>query len=98
MFGARAVILNPQSATPRATCIVDLISKVMRPWLFRVTVTGEPPHAFTRVYPIAAPDGEKPARSALVESPHSNNTPSEPSSASLATSAGCPSTGVWSNL
>ena len=50
------MILTPQSAVPRATATVDLLSKVMRPWLFRVTVTGEPPHAHTRVYPIAAPD------------------------------------------
>lgn len=51
-----SAILTPENATPRCTATVDLISKVMRPWLFRVTVTGEPPHAFRRVYPIAAPD------------------------------------------
>jgi hypothetical protein len=44
---------------------VDLISKVMRPWLFRVTVTGEPPHAFIRVYPIAAPDDDSAAMKGL---------------------------------
>jgi len=42
--------------------------------------------------------GEKPCRSALVESPHRSSSPSLPSSASRETSAGLPSTGVWSNL
>lgn len=35
-----------------ADATVDLISKVYRPWLFRVTVTGKPPHKTTRVYEI----------------------------------------------
>ena len=43
-------------------------------------------------------DSDQPLRSALVESPQSSSTPSEPSSASRAMSAGTPSTGVWSNL
>lgn len=51
-----SAILTPNSAVPRCTATVDLISKVMRPWLFRVTVVGEPPHEGRRVYPIAAPD------------------------------------------
>ncbi len=34
--------------------VVDLLSRVQRPYLFRVTVTGLPPHAVTRVYEIAA--------------------------------------------
>jgi hypothetical protein len=34
--------------------IVDLISKAQRPYLFKVTVTGKPPHVCTRVYEIAA--------------------------------------------
>lgn len=34
--------------------IVDLISKRQRPYLFRVTVTGLPPHATVRKYDIAA--------------------------------------------
>jgi hypothetical protein len=59
------MLLTPQSATPRCSCTVDLISKVMRPWLFRVTVTGEPPHAFVRVYPIAAPDDDSAAMKGL---------------------------------
>jgi hypothetical protein len=42
------------SAHVLCKCIVDLISKVQRPWLFKVTVYGLPPHAHTRVYEIAA--------------------------------------------
>lgn len=59
------MILTPQTAVPKCTCVVDLISGVMRPWLFRVTVTGEPPHAFVRVYPIAAPDDDSAAMKGL---------------------------------
>jgi hypothetical protein len=48
--------------------------------------------------PTTDSDGENPARSTFVESPQSRSTPSRPSSASRETSAGGPSTGVWSNL
>lgn len=34
--------------------VVDLISRRQRPYLFRVTVLGKPPHAFRRIYDIAA--------------------------------------------
>ena len=48
--------------------------------------------------PTLDSDGATPGRSALVESPQRQRTPSRPSSASRETSAGLPSTGVWSNL
>ena len=48
--------------------------------------------------PTVDSDGATPGRSALVESPNRQSTPSRPSSASRETSAGTPSTGVWSNL
>ena len=48
--------------------------------------------------PTIASLGEKPGRSALVESPHSSSRSSWPSAARRPTSAGMPSTGVWSNL
>ena len=35
-------------------CEVELASLVMRPFLFRVTVTGLPPHAERRIYEISA--------------------------------------------
>jgi|HubBroStandDraft_1064217.scaffolds.fasta_scaffold85950_1 hypothetical protein len=47
-------ILTPRTATPRCTAIVDLISKFQRPYLFLVTVTGEPPHAGVRKYHVIA--------------------------------------------
>lgn len=49
-------VLTPQTATPRCRCIVDLLSKVQRPFLFLVTVFGEPPHSVIRKYHIRAPD------------------------------------------
>ncbi len=48
--------------------------------------------------PTLDSEGATPERSALVESPHRHSTPSDPSSARRETSAGLPSTGVWSNL
>ena len=54
--------------------------------------------ASSRCGPTVDSEGAIPARSTLVESPHSSSRPSFPSSASRAMSAGSPSTGVWSNL
>ncbi len=48
------MIVTPKTATPRVTASVDLISKFQRPYLFSVTVTGEPPHAYSRAYTICA--------------------------------------------
>lgn len=48
------MIALPNQTTPRCQATVDLISRVMRPYLFRVTVVGEYPHAYRRVYVIAA--------------------------------------------
>jgi hypothetical protein len=48
------MIVLPNQATPRCKATVDLLSSVMRPYLFLVTVVGEYPHAHRRVYPIAA--------------------------------------------
>ena len=38
------------------SCVMDLISRVQRPYLWRVTVTGQPPHAVVRKYDIAGND------------------------------------------
>ena len=59
---------------------------------------GQRENTSRRWGPTLDSDGDIPARSALVESPHSSSSPSRPSSASRDTSAGTPSTGVWSNL
>lgn len=55
------MILTSQTARPRCTCVVDLISKVFRPYLFEVTVTGEPPHVYRVKYKIQAPDEDSAA-------------------------------------
>jgi hypothetical protein len=62
---ASMAILTPQSATPRCTASVQLISRVFRPFLFEVTVTGEPPHAFVRKYRVAAPCDDSAAMKGL---------------------------------
>lgn len=48
------MILTLENATPRCKAAVRLWSRSQRPYLFQVTVTGEFPHAYRRVYPIAA--------------------------------------------
>lgn len=47
-------IVKPANCSVRCTCIVDLLSRAQRPYQFRVTVTGEPPHAAIEVYDIPA--------------------------------------------
>ena len=58
-------ILKPSDAHVRCHAIVDLISKVQRPYLFRVTVWGEPPHAYRRTYDIAGWNEDAAARKGL---------------------------------
>jgi hypothetical protein len=58
-------ILQGNECQVLCNCVVDLISKVQRPWLFRVTVTGLPPHNCTRVYEIAAKDDNTAAMAGL---------------------------------
>jgi hypothetical protein len=52
--GHKSPIITGDAVRVLCSCVVDLISRVQRPWLFRVTVTGLPPHNCTRVYEIAA--------------------------------------------
>ena len=59
------MIVTPSTATPRCTAVVDLLSRVHRPWLFLVTVTGEPPHTVRRQYRVAAPDDSSAAMKGL---------------------------------
>jgi hypothetical protein len=47
-------LLKPSEAAVRCQAVVDLLSKVERPWKFKVTVTGMPPHAVQRVYEISS--------------------------------------------
>jgi len=48
------VILTLENATPRCKATVRLVSRAQRPYVFQVTVTGEFPHPYRRVYPITA--------------------------------------------
>jgi hypothetical protein len=48
------IITDVRDANVLCDATVDLISKVQRPYLFRVRVTGKPPHASVREYDIAA--------------------------------------------
>ena len=48
------MILTLENATPRCKASVRLVSRAQRPYVFQVTVTGEFPHAYRRVYPIKA--------------------------------------------
>lgn len=47
-------ILRGNACRVLASATVDLISRVQRPYLWKVTVTGLPPHAYVRHYDIAA--------------------------------------------
>lgn len=59
------MIQTLNSATPRAQAIVDLLSRVQRPFLFLVTVFGEPPHSCVRKYHVRAPDDSSAASKGL---------------------------------
>jgi hypothetical protein len=50
--GRKSPIIQGNECRVLCEATVDLISKVFRPYLFRVTVTGKPPHEATRVYEI----------------------------------------------
>ena len=47
-------ILRGNDCQVLCDAIVDLVSRVQRPYLWKVTVTGLPPHAITRIYEISA--------------------------------------------
>ena len=59
------MIETSKTAAPRCTCVVDMLSRVFRPYNFLVTVTGEPPHEWTRRYKIAAPTDDEAAHFAM---------------------------------
>jgi hypothetical protein len=95
-------IERPTSATFRPSWAAASTTCCTR-WMFDAKqVTTMRPLQFwntrSRFGPTSDSDGEKPGRSALVESPHSSSSPSRPNSASRDMSAGAPPTGVWSNL
>ena len=87
--------LRPSAAAASMTCWTRWMLDAK---LVTITRPSARLKTSSRWGPTPDSDGEKPGRSALVESPHSSSTPSAPSWASRAMSAGTPSTGVWSNL
>ena len=58
-------IIHGNQARVLCDAVVDLISRVQRPYLFRVTVTGLPPHVATRVYHISAKNDNSAAMKGL---------------------------------
>ncbi len=95
-------IERPTTATRRSSATAASITCCSRCTLEANEVITMRPSAREKTSfstgPTVASDGAVPLRSAFVESPQSNSTPSRPSSASRAASVGGPSTGVWSNL
>lgn len=47
-------IIRGNEAQVLCQATVDLISRFQRPFLWKITVTGQPPHAYTRVYELNA--------------------------------------------
>jgi hypothetical protein len=58
-------VKSPNDGRVLCSCTMDLVSRVQRPFVFVVTVTGEPPHAFTRKYEIAAYSDDAAAQCAI---------------------------------
>ena len=50
MNGSPILEVNTSDVRCRAT--LELASKLQRPYLWRVTVMGDPPHRYTRVYEV----------------------------------------------
>jgi hypothetical protein len=86
---------RPSVAAASTTCCTR--------WMFdakQVTITRPSTRDITcsRCGPTLDSEGDTPGRVTLVESPQRSSSPSLPISARRPTSAGIPSTGVWSNL
>jgi hypothetical protein len=63
--GKKSPIIRGNECRVLCNAIVDLISRVQRPYLFKVTVTGQPPHDITREYHIAAMTDDLAARKGI---------------------------------
>ncbi len=57
------IVGNPNQVLCRA--VVELVSRVQRPFLFRVTVVGQPPHAQKRIYELPALDDKDAAQTCM---------------------------------
>jgi hypothetical protein len=54
--GSPSPIIHGNDVQVLCSAVMDLISRVQRPYLWRVKVTGQPPHAVVRTYDIAGND------------------------------------------
>jgi hypothetical protein len=63
--GTRSPIIRGNECQVLCSCVMDLISKLQRPYLWRVKVTGQPPHAVVRTYDIAGNDQNAVAQTAI---------------------------------
>jgi hypothetical protein len=63
--GKKSPIIHGNECRVLCNAIVDLISRVQRPYLFKVTVTGQPPHAIRKCYEIAAMTEDAAARKGI---------------------------------
>jgi hypothetical protein len=54
---------------------VDMISRAQRPYQFRVTVTGKPPHAQRRTYDIGAVSDDAAAHEGIDRFVHEMSSP-----------------------
>lgn len=59
------MLVKPESAVPMVDVTVDLVSRVMRPYLFRATAVGKPPHEHRCVYLIRADSDDSAAMKAM---------------------------------
>lgn len=73
--GKASRIIQGNKAQVLCDATVDLISKLQRPYLFRVTVTGLPPHAHIRTYDIAAKNDDTAAMRGIREFVHEMEHP-----------------------
>ena len=86
---------RPRVAAASTTCCTRWMLEAKQVTTIRPSQRA---NASSRWGPTLDSEGAMPRRSTFVESPHNSSSPSRPSSARRATSAGSPSTGVWSNL
>jgi hypothetical protein len=63
--GSPSPIITGNACQVLCSCVMDLISRVQRPYLWRVKVTGQPPHAVVRTYDIAGNDQNAVAQLAI---------------------------------
>lgn len=69
-------LIRTEEAKVLCQAVVDLVSKVERPFRFKVTVTGKPPHAVTRIYEIKSFSDNQAAMEGIKKFEREMSTPS----------------------